>query len=246
MQAPAGGYWSTLDADSEGHEGKFYVWDAAQVRALVPGPAYDAFARRFGLDQPPNFEGLWHLHSYRPEDEIATELGLDATELRRRLDEARGILLAQRNRRIWPGRDEKVLTSWNGLAIAGMAAAARALSRPDLAESATRAVDFIRDHLWRDGRLLAVHKDGQSRFPAYLDDYAFLLDGLIELLQTRWRSVRPAARHRRSPTRCSRISRTASTAASTSPQTITNSSCIARSRSATKRCPPAMRSPRRR
>ncbi|HKS55446.1 MAG TPA: thioredoxin domain-containing protein [Steroidobacteraceae bacterium] len=188
LQAPTGGYWSTLDADSEGHEGKFYVWDAAQVRSLVPGPAYDAFARRFGLDRPPNFEGLWHLHSYRPEDEIATELGIDAAELRRRLDEARGILLAERNRRIWPGRDEKVLTSWNGLAIAGMAVAARALARPDLAQSATRAVDFIHEQLWRDGRLLAVHKDGQSRFPAYLDDYAFLLDGLIELLQTRWRS----------------------------------------------------------
>jgi uncharacterized protein YyaL (SSP411 family) len=188
LQAPTGGYWSTLDADSEGHEGKFYVWDTEQVRSLVPGPAYDAFARRFGLDQPPNFEGQWHLHSYRPEDEIATELGIDAAELRRRLDEARTILLTERNRRVWPGRDEKVLTSWNGLAIAGMAAAARALSRPDFAESATRAVDFIRDHLWRNGRLLAVHKDDQSRFPAYLDDYAFLLDGLIELLQTRWRS----------------------------------------------------------
>ncbi len=188
LQAPSGGYWSTLDADSEGHEGKFYVWDAAQVRALVPATAYEAFARRFGLDQPANFEGLWHLHAYRPEDEIATELDIDAAELRRRLDEARRILLAERNRRVWPGRDEKVLTSWNGLAIAGMATAARALARPDLAASATRAVDFIREQLWRDGRLLAVHKDGQSRFPAYLDDYAFLLDGLLELLQTRWRS----------------------------------------------------------
>jgi uncharacterized protein YyaL (SSP411 family) len=97
-------------------------------------------------------------------------------------------LLAKRNARIWPGRDEKILTSWNGLAIAGMAVAARVLGRPDFAESATRAVDFIRQHLFRDGRLLAVHKDGQSRFAAYLDDYAFLLDGLIELLQTRWRS----------------------------------------------------------
>jgi uncharacterized protein len=188
LQAPTGGYWSTLDADSEGHEGKFYVWDPAQVRALVPAAAYEAFSRRFGLDRPANFEGLWHLHAYRPEDEIATELGLDAAELRRRLDEARSILLAERNKRVWPGRDEKVLTSWNGLAIAGMATAARALSRPDLAASATRAVDFIRGQLWRNGRLLAVHKDGQSRFPAYLDDYAFLLDGLLELLQTRWRS----------------------------------------------------------
>ncbi|HEY7640674.1 MAG TPA: thioredoxin domain-containing protein [Steroidobacteraceae bacterium] len=188
LQAPAGGYWSTLDADSEGHEGKFYVWDAAQVRALVPSPAYEALARRFGLDRPANFEGLWHLHAYRPEEEVAAELGIDARELTRRLDEARRILLAERNRRVWPGRDEKVLTSWNGLAIAGMAVAARALGRGDLAESATRAVDFIRAQLLRDGRLLAVHKDGQSRFPAYLDDYAFLLDGLIELLQTRWRS----------------------------------------------------------
>jgi uncharacterized protein YyaL (SSP411 family) len=189
LQAPAGGYWSTLDADSEGHEGKFYVWDSAQVRALIPAPAYEAFARRFGLDRPANFEGLWHLHAYLPEDEVATDLGIDAAELRLRLDEARRILLAERNGRVWPGRDEKVLTSWNGLAIAGMAAASRALGRPDLAESATRAVDFIRNQLWRDGRLLAVHKDGQSRFPAYLDDYAFLLDGLIELLQTRWRSA---------------------------------------------------------
>jgi uncharacterized protein YyaL (SSP411 family) len=189
MQAPSGGYWSTLDADSEGHEGKFYVWDPQQVRALLPSDVYEAFARRFGLDQPANFEGRWHLHAYRPEDEIATELGIDAAEMRRRLDEARRILLAERNTRIWPGRDEKILTSWNGLAIAGMAAAARALARPDLAESATRAVDFIRQNLWRDGRLLAVHKDGQSRFAAYLDDYAFLLDALVELLQTRWRSA---------------------------------------------------------
>jgi uncharacterized protein YyaL (SSP411 family) len=189
MQAPSGGYWSTLDADSEGHEGKFYVWDAAEVRALLPEPVYQAFAQRFGLDGEPNFEGKWHLHAYRSEDEIATELGVDAAEVQQRLAEARRILLAKRNTRIWPGRDEKILTSWNGLAIAGMAVAARVLGRPDLAESATRAVDFIREHLFHNGRLLAVHKDGQSRFAAYLDDHAFLLDALIELLQTRWRST---------------------------------------------------------
>ncbi|HKU13678.1 MAG TPA: thioredoxin domain-containing protein [Steroidobacteraceae bacterium] len=188
MQDPAGGYWSTLDADSEGHEGKFYVWDAAEVRALLPGPVYEVFARRFGLDQAANFEGRWHLHAYRSEEDIATELGIEQAEVEQRLTAARKTLLAKRNTRVWPGRDEKILTSWNGLAIAGMAVAARALGRPDLAESATRAVDFIREQLWREGRLLAVHKDGQSRFPAYLDDYAFLLDGLIELLQTRWRS----------------------------------------------------------
>jgi uncharacterized protein YyaL (SSP411 family) len=188
MQAPNGGYWSTLDADSEGHEGKFYVWDEAEVRALLPAPVHAAFARRFGLDGSPNFEGKWHLHAYRSEEEIATELDIEASEVLRRLAEARRILLPKRNARVWPGRDEKILTSWNGLAIAGMAVAARVLGRPDFADSATRAVDFIREQLFRDGRLLAVHKDGQSRFAAYLDDYAFLLDALIELLQTRWRS----------------------------------------------------------
>jgi uncharacterized protein YyaL (SSP411 family) len=188
LQAPGGGYWSTLDADSEGHEGKFYVWDVEQVRSLLPADVYEPFARRFGLDRAANFEGGWHLHAYRSEQEVATEAGIEPAELQRRLSEARGILLAERNKRVWPGRDEKILTSWNGLAIGGMAAAARALNRSDLAESATRAVDFIREQLWRNGRLLAVHKDGQSRFAAYLDDYAFLLDALIELLQTRWRS----------------------------------------------------------
>jgi len=188
MQAPSGGYWSTLDADSEHHEGKFYVWTVDEVRALLSAPVYEVFARRFGLDREPNFEGQWHLHAYASEEDIATELGIDAAETQRRLTEARQILLAKRNTRVWPGRDEKILTSWNGLAIAGMAVAARVLGRTDLAESATRAVDFIREHLFRDGRLLAVHKDGQSRFAAYLDDYAFLLDALLELLQTRWRS----------------------------------------------------------
>ncbi|MBB6094354.1 hypothetical protein HNQ60_003235 [Povalibacter uvarum] len=186
MQSPQGGYWSTLDADSEGHEGKFYVWDPVEVRQHLTPEAYDVFSRRFGLDQQANFEGQWHLHGYRPLAEIAAELKIPEGEAQEKLDEARRILLGLRNQRVWPGRDEKILTSWNGLAIAGMAVTARSLQRPDFADSAVRSLDFIRSQLWRDGRLLAVHKDGQSRFPAYLDDYAFLLNGVLELLQTRW------------------------------------------------------------
>jgi uncharacterized protein len=188
MQSPQGGYWSALDADSEGHEGKFYVWDAEEVRKLLTSEQYEIFSRRFGLDREANFEGHWHLHVYRPLEEIAAELQIPVGDAQRQLAAARSTLLAIRNQRIWPGRDEKVLTAWNGLVIAGMALASRTLRRPDLANSASRAVDFIRAHLWRDGRLLAVYKDGQSRFPAYLDDYAFLLDAVLELLQTRWRS----------------------------------------------------------
>ena len=188
MQSPEGGYWSTLDADSEGHEGRFYVWTPEEVRKHLEPDEFEVFVRRFGLDQPANFEGAWHLHVYRSVPDIAQELSISEDQAKDRLDRARAKLLQVRNRRVWPGRDEKILTSWNGLAISGMAIAARALQRPDLADSALRAVDFIRKHLWQNGRLLAVSKDGRSRFPAYLDDYAFLLDGLLELLQTSWRS----------------------------------------------------------
>ncbi len=189
MQSPEGGYWSALDADSEGHEGKFYVWQPEEVSRLLDAEDYAVFARHFGLDRAANFEGQdWHLHVFRSEEDIGAELGIEPAEVTKRLEHARRALLEVRNRRVWPGRDEKVLTSWNGLAIGGLAVAARALRRPDLADAAARAVDFIRQHCWRDGRLLATYKDGRARFAAYLDDYAFLLDGVLELMQTRWRS----------------------------------------------------------
>jgi len=103
------------------------------------------------------------------------------------LASARRTLFEARSRRIWPGRDEKILTAWNGLMIEGMASAGRHLGRVDFVASAERTLDFIRARLWRDGRLLAVYKDGQARLSAYLDDYAFLIDGILELLQCRWR-----------------------------------------------------------
>src|SRR6185312_11613295 len=101
---------------------------------------------------------------------------------------ARDTLLKVRDRRVWPGRDEKILTSWNALTIRGMAMAARALRRADLADSATRALDFIRRTHWRNGRLLATSKDGEAHLNAYLDDYVFLVDAILELQQTRFRA----------------------------------------------------------
>jgi len=190
MRAPEGGFWSALDTDSEGHEGKFYVWQPDEIARRLDADDYAVFSRRFGLDREANFEGKdWHLHVFRSEEDIANELHLDVAEVEQRLNRGRKLLLDARNRRVWPGRDDKVLTSWNGLTISGMAVAARALGRADLADAACRAVDFIRTTCWRDGRLLATYKDGRARFAAYLDDHAFLLDGLIELLQTRWRSA---------------------------------------------------------
>ena len=181
-----GGYYSTLDADSEGHEGQFYVWTPDEARQLLDEREYAVLSRRFGLDRAANFEERWHLHAFEPLSSVAEAVGLSEDEAEAALDSARAKLLAVRNRRVWPARDEKILTSWNGLAIAGLASAARALDRDDYVQSAARAVEFLRRHCWFDGRLLAVHKDGRSRFPAYLDDHAFLAWGLLELLQARW------------------------------------------------------------
>jgi len=186
MEHPVGGFYSTLDADSEGHEGKFYAWNREEVQNLLEPDEFAVFEARFGLDREPNFEGQWHLHCFRSMAEVATELGLPEEAAGELLDSARAKLLDYRNGRVWPGRDEKILTGWNGLAIAGLAAASRSLDVPQYTDAALRAMRFLREHAWYESRLLAVHKDGRSRFPAYLDDHAFLAWGLTELLQARW------------------------------------------------------------
>jgi len=187
LQSPEGGYYSSFDADSEGHEGKFYVWDREEVRAALPDDEYAMFAARFGLDREPNFEERWHLHGFRSFGEIAQSRGITADQAQSVVQSAIGRLLPIRNRRVWPGRDEKILTSWNALMIRGMAKAARALRRDDLAASATRALEFIHGQMWRDGRLLATYKDGHAHLNAYLDDYVLLAEAILELQQTRFR-----------------------------------------------------------
>ncbi|MEO8463812.1 MAG: thioredoxin domain-containing protein [Gammaproteobacteria bacterium] len=179
MQDARGGYYSTLDADSEHEEGKFYVWTPAELAAVLTPEESRVAKTAYGFDSPPNFEGKhWHLRA------AAAVAEADAATLA----SARATLLAAREKRVWPGRDDKLLVGWNGLMIGAMARAARVLGRADLAESATRAVDFIRAELWADGRLKATYKDGRARFAGYLDDYAFLAQGLLDLLQCRWRS----------------------------------------------------------
>jgi hypothetical protein len=174
MQSPEGGYYSSLDADSEGEEGRFYVWDRDEVKALLSPEEYTALSRRFGMDREPNFERKhWHLHALAPLEERTAPL----------VNSARAKLFAAREKRVRPGRDEKVLVSWNALAIRGMAHAGRVFHRPEWIRSARRAAEFLRASLWRDGRLLATYKDGRAHLNAYLDDYAFLMAALLELLQ---------------------------------------------------------------
>jgi uncharacterized protein YyaL (SSP411 family) len=186
MQSPAGGYYSSFDADSEGHEGKYYVWDRTEVERALTSEEYAVFAPRFGLDRGPNFEGRWHLHTFVSLEDIAERLDRPRETIESLLESARAKLLAIRSRRVPPARDDKILTSWNALVIRGMARAARALGRGDLADSASRALRFIRDNHWRDGRLLATSRDGRAHLPAYLDDYAYLADAVLELLAVRF------------------------------------------------------------
>ena len=188
MQSPAGGYYSSLDADSEGHEGKFYVWDREEVRAALSAEEFAVFAPRFGLDRPANFEGRWNLYVAAAIEDIARQLKRTQEEVTALIAAARARLLSLRATRVRPARDDKILCSWNALMIRGMAAAARALEREDLAVSATRALDFIRATLWREGRLLATSMAGRAHLNAYLDDYVYLVDAILELQQVRFRA----------------------------------------------------------
>ncbi|OGT19307.1 MAG: thioredoxin [Gammaproteobacteria bacterium RBG_16_57_12] len=188
MQSPEGGYYASLDADVHGAEGHYYVWDRDEIKALLDRPSFELFARAYGLDQAANFEGRWHLYQAVEIEELARQTGTSVPSVEKTLKAARKHLLELRAQRMALGRDEKILTSWNALMIKGMAVAGRLLQRPEYIVSAERAVAFIRSRLYRDGRLLACSKDGRAHLMAYLDDYVFLIDALLELLQVRWNS----------------------------------------------------------
>ncbi len=189
MQSPEGGYYSSLDADSEGEEGRYYVWSRDEVQSTLSTEEKAVVIPHYGFDRDPNFEGhAWNPVVAIPLSQVAAALGITGAEAAQRLACARAKLLAARERRIRPGRDDKILTSWNALMIGGMAHAAHVFARTDWLASARRALDFIRATMWREDRLLATHKNGKTHLNAYLDDYAFLLAALLEMLQADFRT----------------------------------------------------------
>ncbi|MFZ5502615.1 MAG: thioredoxin domain-containing protein [Pseudomonadota bacterium] len=190
MQSPQGGYYSSLDADSEHEEGKFYVWQRDEIRQLLTAPEYAVIAPYYGLDKPANFEHrAWNLRISVSLEQLAAHLKLGNEQIHTLLSGAQAKLRSARGQRIRPGRDEKILGSWNGLMIAGMAKAARLFNRTDWLNSAQQAMDFVRTTLWQEGTLLATHKDGKTHLNAYLDDHAFLLNAALELLQSGYRQA---------------------------------------------------------
>ena len=189
MQHPVGGYFSALDADSEGEEGRYYVWRRDEIKRLLDDDEYLVVETLYGLDKPANFEGRYHLHRYDAWHAVVDRLGLPRDRADALLLSARAKLKTARDARVPPGRDDKVLTSWNGLAIKGMVKAGLVLNDPKPIASAARAADFIAAQMIDEGGLYATWRDGVPRYRAYLDDYANLLDGLLALLSARWRDA---------------------------------------------------------
>ncbi|HEY9097749.1 MAG TPA: thioredoxin domain-containing protein [Thiobacillus sp.] len=189
MRAPEGGFYSALDADTEGHEGRFYVWTPDEARGLLSDEEYAMAAYVYGFDRPANFEGRWNPILARSLADVADELDVSEADAAVWLASARDKLFAARDTRVKPGRDDKQLASWNALMISGLVHAGRVMRRPDWVKAAQDAIDFLHQHLWRGGRLLASYKQGEARLNAYLDDYAFLLDALLESLQADYREA---------------------------------------------------------
>ncbi|MCS6852964.1 MAG: thioredoxin domain-containing protein [Gemmataceae bacterium] len=192
MTSPEGPFYSSQDADSEGVEGKFFVWSAAEIERVLGKEVAETFNYVYEVSEEGNWEGRNILHRTKTDAQCARLLGLSEAELTARLAEARRRLLEVRSQRVWPGRDEKILTSWNALMIASLASAGAALDDPQYTSAAVRAAEFILERMrTSDGRLLRTWSAGsEPKLDAYLEDYAFLIDALVSLyeatLSPRW------------------------------------------------------------
>ncbi|MBK8984867.1 MAG: thioredoxin domain-containing protein [Chloroflexi bacterium] len=185
LRHESGGFYSSYDADSEGEEGKFYVWSAAEIRQVLGGES-PLFMLAYDVTDQGNWEGANILNLPRELAEVADMVNLPLEVVAARLAAARQTLYAVRAQRVWPGLDDKVLTAWNGLMLAAFAEAGRILDRSDYTQTAVQNAEFIYDNLRAgNGRLLRTWKAGSAaKYNGYLEDYAYLADGLLALYQT--------------------------------------------------------------
>ncbi|MDQ2829160.1 MAG: thioredoxin domain-containing protein [Chloroflexota bacterium] len=182
MTSPEGGFYAAQDADSEGVEGKYFVWTRGEIAAVVGTDDAPLVCAYYGVTERGNFEGENILHRMIPLADAARNAGVAPHRMQAAVERARPLLLAARERRVKPGRDDKILTAWNGLTLRAFADAARVLGRDDYRAVAERSADFLLTNLKTgDGRLLRTYKDGRAKIDGYLDDYAALADGLLAL-----------------------------------------------------------------
>jgi uncharacterized protein YyaL (SSP411 family) len=183
MTSPDGGFYSTQDADSEGEEGKFFVWTAEQVKAVLGSEDGEIFCRYYGVTVPGNFEGANILHVARSLEDLCLDFRRDQQELEQILSRSRKWLYAEREKRVKPHRDDKILTGWNGLMTVSFVEAGLVLKRADYLEMARRNLQFLLRNLRRDERIFRTCKDGKAKLNGYLEDYANLVDALISFYE---------------------------------------------------------------
>ena len=189
MRGAEGGFYTALDADSEGHEGLFYIWSRAEILARLGQEAGERFCRVYGVTDAGNFEGANIL--FLPQDiaKAAEEMGVDQASLEAELAESKATLLAERVQRVWPFLDDKVLTGWNALMLGALAEAAAVFDRADYLAAAEANADFLlRTMRDADGRLLRTYRDGEVKLKGYLEDYSFLIEGLLALYEATFES----------------------------------------------------------
>ncbi|HYV38660.1 MAG TPA: thioredoxin domain-containing protein, partial [Gemmataceae bacterium] len=188
MTSAEGGFFSTQDADSEGVEGKFFVWSKAEIEQILRPEVAKVFCSVYDVTPEGNWEGHNILNRSRSYEVEAKMLGIAEPELLEMLWEGKKNLLEVRSKRVWPGRDEKILTSWNGLMMTAFARAGQALQRSDYVARGLAALDFVSNNLTtREGRLLRTCGAGsKGKLTGYLEDYAFLLEGMIALYEASW------------------------------------------------------------
>ena len=189
MRDPSGGFYTAQDADSEGEEGVFYTWKRGEIIEVLGQESGELFCKAYGVTEEGNFEGASILFLPQELPKLAEELGIPEEELLGRLAESKTALLKVRGERVWPLRDEKVLTGWNALMLGSLAEAAAVLGREDYLEAATANATFLLESLRdKDGRLLRTYRNGTSKLKGYLEDYAFLADGLLTLYEATFES----------------------------------------------------------
>ncbi len=196
MRDERGGFYSAEDADSEGEEGKFYVWTRDEITEHLGNEDGKIFAAYYNVQKGGNFSSReeYHenqniLHTPRAEEEVAKGLKLSVEALREKMAELKGAMLEVRSRRVRPGLDDKVLTSWNALMISAFAQGYRILGDERYRDAAVEAATFIVTDMKRDGKLLRTHRKGESRLPAYLDDYAYMIVALTEVYEATFDTV---------------------------------------------------------
>lgn len=183
MTSPDGGFYSAQDADSEGEEGKFYVWKKKEIEEIL-GKDAEIFCLYYDVTDGGNFEGHTILYNSVNLSSAAFHFGKTESEVTQILKQSKEKLFATRLKRVAPGRDDKIMTSWNSLMISAFVKGYRVTDEPDFLKSAEKCIQFIENTLTKDGELLHTYKDGQSKLRAYLDDYAYFVSALLDYFET--------------------------------------------------------------